>query len=245
MPCFLHFLLFGIFARACSQQGSFALTLTPTAIVASRVNVSSLVKATQFPITPEYRKYLEDAVLNYGRRIEVRVNEWHIEDGALVSAPPDTHDESAARSMFCTAISTVTQNMSDALGYHPIYSSLFLPAIFNQSAMRAVHRAVFTAADDERVLKTGYGWQAACEVYQFFTPPHCVEYLGRAQEECNDDGPHHSIIVLEYEESFVQASLVDLVFAWEGCGTSHQMFCRECGYGLERVCPDATSRDLG
>jgi hypothetical protein len=71
----LRFLLCMAGARAAAVGGPFALTLGPTTITATRVNISGSVETTKFPVTPECHEYFEDAVLYYGRRTEVRVNE--------------------------------------------------------------------------------------------------------------------------------------------------------------------------
>jgi hypothetical protein len=227
----LQFLLCMTGARAAAAGGPFALTLGPTTITASRVNISGSVETTNFPVTPEYHGYFEDAVLYYGRRIEVRVNEWYVEeDGTLVPAAPDTHDESAAESVSRTAITAVTQNMSDALGYRPTYSALFLPAIFNFSSAHAASDAIFPAKDG-RPVKVGRGWQGPCRAYNLYR----CELLGRPSEDCHDDGPMNSFLVLEYEESYLYVWLVDLMFEWEGFIRKSESFCRDCGYRFQEV----------
>ncbi|KAF1828211.1 hypothetical protein BDW02DRAFT_512930 [Decorospora gaudefroyi] len=132
--------------------------------------------------------------------------------------------------MFSTVVAAVTESLSATLGYHPRYSAIFLPRVFNQSTKHAAMDAVFTSSDYDRDVRIGFHWQSACEPFDFF---HRSERLGRAVGDCNEDGPESSIVVLEYEEGYLHASLVGVMFEWEGYASAYRRFCRECGASFQ------------
>jgi hypothetical protein len=91
----------------------------------------------------------------------------------------------------------------------------------------------FTPDDDDRPIVDRSGAGAACEAYDLF---HRPDLIGRAPEDCNDDGPLNIIVGIEYEQDYMHVRLYEMVYEWEGYPPNGGEFCRECGLRFEKVC---------
>jgi hypothetical protein len=216
-------------AHHSQRQGPFALTLNPTSIIASRVNSSGRVELRTYQVTSEYLSYFDDTISQFDP--QNRFNEsWECSKAAI--------------STFRTAIAGITKDLTGSLGYRPKYSTLVFPAIFSRSSWCAAYRAIRTSPDDDdrpfdqlkiddRPFSERHGGAAACEAYDLF---HRCDRLGRAPEDCNDDGPVNLIIGVEYEQSYMHVRLFEMVYDHHGYANVAEKMCLECGLRFNKVC---------
>lgn len=193
---------------ASTLESPYGLTFTPTAVVASRFNASGYIELTQIPLGSTYRKFYQHVVDQY--------------DPSTDNDSPN--DESGTESLFRTAVVPLTERLRNELGHEPEYVALFFPSVFSFSARTAAVDGVLGDHYD-RPMKDGPAWQATCEAYGFLQGKN----LGRDPDECNDEGPPNFVIVLEYEENFLYAWLLDVAFGLEVCYPEQSRFCKECG----------------
>ncbi|KAF2866632.1 hypothetical protein BDV95DRAFT_611683 [Massariosphaeria phaeospora] len=221
-------LLFPLTYANDNAQFPYALTFGSSTLTASWFTKSEGIKAIQFPVDSKYRAYFEDALASFGKRI-MRRGEWHVMAGdELVPAPPDTHNEDTAVSLFRDAAQQVSRNLSATLGFEPTYAALTLSSVFNQSSTKAATDAIFP---------NGMGFIHSIKSLNKVAPAACVAHrldlcgnLGRTPAECADkDSISNLILVLEYEKEYLY---VDLVFVYSEYRTfpsvGHEML-REFG----------------
>jgi hypothetical protein len=199
------------------QEGPFGITMNPTTIIASRINASGIVELTVSHASKEYISYYENIAQRFNPRDK-----------------PDAYVDEEAISMFRTAFDPITQDLTLKLGHPPKYSALVYPVIFKHPSWRAAWTAITTPLDDDddRPVKMADRARAACAGYDLFNRCHLI---GRAPQDCNEDGPTNLILGIEYEQSYMYIGIFEMVFEWQGYAPVDGQFCRECGLGFEHV----------
>jgi hypothetical protein len=203
------------------QEGPFGITMNPTTILASRISASGTVDLSRYPATKEYISYYEDIAQRFDPQDK-----------------PSVYVDEAAISMFRTAFDPVTRDLTQKLGHPPKYSALVYPAIFKHPSWRAAWTAITTPLDDDdRPVKMADRARAACAGYDLFN--RC-DLIGRASQDCNEDGPTNLILGVEYEQSYMHIGIFEMVFEWQGYAPVDGQFCRECGIRFKHVSQSST-----
>jgi len=196
------------------HESPFGLTFTPSAVLASRYNVSGLVEVTRYPVNSKYQTYYDEAVHGHGLRKERR---------------RDDHDESAphlaAVALFRHIVDPITTDLNEQLEYEPTYATLFMPSVFHDDIIAAAGEAVFGRTSLERPIKYGPSHGATCHAYDFLGCKH----LNRAPGECNWDGPENLVLLLEYEKDYLYAFLKAVGFHLGTYSVTAQEICKGCG----------------
>jgi hypothetical protein len=197
----------------------FGVTFSPSAIFTSRYNASGRVHTTKHPTSPEYITYFNDALDIYGQPDKT---------------DPLTHYHSRAYnatwSVFEASIDPVTATLTKELGHKPEYRAVFIPSIFHRDVIGAAGEAVFRVHDQPNMI--GHNPLAATAAYKFLECAH----LGRAPEECNDEGPVNYVLVLEYEKEYLGAMLKEVEFYLGTFPPKGDVVCMECGERYREVC---------
>jgi len=210
---FLTQCLLASMSPTLDTQPRFGIFFSPTTITASRFNSSGLLELTKFRASPKYQTYYHNAV-----------------DG---SHPADG-DFNEAKSMFEHAIGPLTSILNKQLGEPPEYASLFLPSIFDEQTRGAAFEAII--GDPEYATKAALVQNAACWPYGFLEGKN----LGRPPHECVADGPESSVLVLEDEEAYVHAWIVEVAFELGTYFVNQDKICKNCGEVLREVSTYAT-----
>lgn len=138
-----------------------------------------------------------------------RFGDWFVQDGdLLVAAPLDTHDSERARSIFKEALASLKVAAAEALGHHHItLGAVSTPQYFNSSSKGAVMDALQAIEPKMRQRWQVVGsFQAIRMAYALDS----CEGFGLDARICDiDDGPHF-VLVVEYEEGFLQLSILDV-----------------------------------
>lgn len=187
-------------------ESPYGLAFSPSTVIASRFNSSGNIELMKYSLGDEYQTYFQHAVQQYG-------------------SPMDRNrDMSSAVSIFQKAIGPVTKSLSEQLGQMPEYAALFIPSIFDWKVRNAAVSAVFGDHLD-RAIRPGWAREATCPGYRFLEG----ENLGRRLEECVDEGPENMILVLEYENDYLYAWLMEVEFELQTYPVHLQEICKECG----------------
>jgi hypothetical protein len=96
----------------------FALTFTPTSILASRFNASGHIEVTRHPASLEYQAYYQDTIRLY--------------DTCTRHSP---EERTTTTSIFRRAIAPITESLGKQLGHTPDYATIFLPAVFDSDTV--------------------------------------------------------------------------------------------------------------
>jgi hypothetical protein len=212
----LHASLFTlrVFANTHRNNGAspFGVSFSPSTIFTSRYTASGSVEITRHPASPEYRKYYYDTVDKFGQTQEIE------------------ELQNNARFIFQYDIALVTENLRKQFGYEPEFSTVFLPSIFSDNVIAAAAGTLFPKT--ERITKAGPTQQAACLGFGFLDGKN----LGRPIEDCNSDGPESFVLLLEYENEYLYASFMSVVFELGTYYVRHKQLCKDCGEGSHQVC---------
>jgi hypothetical protein len=213
-----------VFARvpAPSVPGiRFGITFSPTTITTSRLDASGSLELNKFPVSSSYQAYYREAVHNF-----------NVSNYAF--------DEANVKSIFHDAMNTVTEKLSEQVGHAPEYAALFLPSIFDSNTQNVASDAILGIP--EYATKTAPSRQAACYGYGFLEGRN----LGRPQDECTGYGPESLVLLLEYEQEYIYAWLLEVTFELgtyyvntekicKGCGERHQEVSRSAGLSVIHI----------
>ncbi|KAF1839802.1 hypothetical protein BDW02DRAFT_10970 [Decorospora gaudefroyi] len=177
-------------------------------IIASRYTASGSLEVVKQPTTPEFKQYYDDIVRDYETPTE--------EDN-----PGDKKEDIMAT--LKNALAPLTATLTEKLGHTPIYVSLFLPSVFKSQKHYAHVRALY---DNETMhLNHMTRHQAAsvamCSCWGFANGKD----IGGGWW---DPGTQDQILVLEYEQDYLLASLHDLEWSMPFFA-DFEHFSRECG----------------
>jgi hypothetical protein len=81
--------------------------------------------------------------------------------------------------------------------------------VFHYKIVKAVMNAIFQ--NSECTIKAGPAREAACHGFGFVGGRN----LRRAPQECHEDGPENSILVLQYEKEYLYAFFLEVALSWE------------------------------
>ncbi|KAH7384460.1 hypothetical protein BKA66DRAFT_462239 [Pyrenochaeta sp. MPI-SDFR-AT-0127] len=193
-----------------SRESRFGLSFSPTTVIASRFNSSGSIELTEFSASSEYQTYYRGAV-----------HKLHVSDHDI--------DEANVKSIFHQTISPITESLNEQIGHVPEYAALFLPSIFDSRTRIAAADAIFL--DAHYATKTGSSRQAACYGYGFLEGKN----LGLPPYECTENGPENFIFVLEYEEEYMYAWLLDVAFELGTYYVKQEKVSKGCGEGYRKV----------
>ncbi|KAL8687772.1 MAG: hypothetical protein Q9224_005055 [Gallowayella concinna] len=172
-----------------------------------------------------YQAYLRDTLVSEGVRIQSQ-GEWYIrQGGALIPAPPDTHGFDHAQAIFVDALQTIKRAAIEAV-HHPLeIAAVSRPEHFNESSKQAVIEALMEVEPSsyrqhwQVIRSTVASWLA----YGLFT----CDGLGMDSAACDiDEGPHR-VLIVEYQETYLQLFIVDV--AAETCEIESRTQFHELG----------------
>jgi hypothetical protein len=201
----------------------FGLAFSPTSISASRFSISGVIEVTRYPASPEYQAYYRTAVLH---AVESR-------DDRHASNYTASAEHKNTVAMFRKEIVPITQSLHKQLGHPPTYASLFLPPVFSADTRRSASDAILPRYEDDVNTGEGSSSRAACYAFGFLE----CQNLGRAPEECRDDGdgPLSSVLLLEYEDDYLWAWLQEVDFELGSPWTHLEKLCKGCGEHFRQV----------
>jgi hypothetical protein len=200
-----------IFARkALDLSSRFGLSFSPSTITASRFNSSGSIELTKFPASPEYQSYYRDAV-----------QQFQVSHNTITKFDP--------ASIFHNSIKPVNDALRKQLRHAPEYAVIFLPSIFDHRAIIAADEAILQ--DPMYATKVGLFREAALWWYGFLD----CKNLGRAPDECNDDGPRNTILLFEYEEDYLYIWVLAVDFELGLYDVSDHHICKDCGEKYRKV----------
>jgi hypothetical protein len=196
----------------------FGLSFSPTTITASRIDSTGSIELIKYPVNPGYKAYYHDAIHAKG-----------------LSAPENDDPQLQAdrRSMFHHLITPFINSLTKQLGHEPEFASIFLPSVFHSRVKSDAIHAIYSDISD-RAIKAGPAPQAICHGYGFFQGKH----IRRSVDECNGNGPESFIFVLEYEEEYLYAWLMETDFEQEMHLERHEKLGIDCGEKHRQVSYD-------
>lgn len=195
-------------------ESPFGITITPSTVIASRINSSRMIELTRHPLGPAYKAVYHDAVDHFDTQ-------------------PTKPGNSTNAAVFLESIKSVTKILENQLGHSPIYKSLFVPSIFHPTVRDAAAEGILTEDQLDQPFRLGWAREAICPGYGFLE----CRNLGRTREECVDGGAVNLIFALEYEKEYLYAWLVEVEFELQTYPAMHSKFCRECGERNSAVSP--------
>jgi hypothetical protein len=190
---------------------------------ASRFSISGIVEVTLYPASPEYQAYYRTAVLH------------------AVESRDDRHASNYTAS--AEHKNTVAMFRKETVPNHPeltqaARSSVYLCVavslpVFSADTRRSASDAILPHYEDDVNTCEGLSSRAACYAFGFLE----CQNLGRAPEECRDDGdgPLSSVLLLEYEEDYLWAWLQDVDFELGNPWTHLEKLCKGCGDRFRQV----------
>ncbi|KAL9623947.1 MAG: hypothetical protein Q9204_007909 [Flavoplaca sp. TL-2023a] len=155
----------------------------------------------------EYRSYHADVLANEGVRIN-SWGEWYVrERGSLVPSPSDLHDHDRTQSIFVDALRTIQEAASQTLQRPLQIATVSVPEHFNDSSALAVIEAFKEVEPSYKqpwqVIKSGAAtWLA----YGLYT----CEALGLNHDDCDVDYDLNTMIMVEYDETYLQLSTANV-----------------------------------
>jgi hypothetical protein len=190
---------------------------------ASRFSISGIVEVALYPASPEYQAYYRTAVLH---AVESR-------DDRHASNYTASAEHKNTVAIFRKEIVPINQSLHKQLGHPPTYASLFLPPVFSADTRRFASDAILPRYEDDVNTGEGSSSRATCYAFGFLE----CQNLGRAPEECRDDGdgPLSSVLLLEYEEDYLWAWLQDVDFELGNPWTHLEKLCKGCGEQFRQV----------
>jgi hypothetical protein len=123
----------------------------------------------------------------------------------------------------------MVNNLTEQLSYAPEFSAISLPSVLRRDSWYGATGAVF--GESEYVTKLSTTHQAACWAYGFLEGRN----LGRALDDCKEDGPENYILVLEFEAEYLYAWLVNVAFELGAYWDDEKKFCERCGEKFRKV----------
>ncbi|KAF2029127.1 hypothetical protein EK21DRAFT_68303 [Setomelanomma holmii] len=193
-----------------SLESRFAVSFSPTTIIASRFNTSVFIELSTFLAPSKYETYHRNIAHSY-------------------PAQSQDFDEVNVASIFQHAIRPVAESLTEQLGREPEYASLFLPPIFDGRTQLAASDAILR--DAQYATRVGPSHNAVCFPYGFLEGKN----LGRPLHECTEDGPENLTFVLEYQKDYFYAWLVVVAFELGTYPVMEQKICKDCGEGNREV----------
>tara|TARA_R110002003_G_scaffold124_3_gene11221 strand:- start:59924 stop:60631 length:708 start_codon:yes stop_codon:yes gene_type:complete len=184
----------------------FGITFSPTTITTSRLDASGSLELNKFPVSSSYQAHYHEAVHKFN-----------------VSNHGRAFDEANVKSIFHDVMNTVTEKLSEQVGHAPEYAALFLPSIFDSNTQNAASDAIHGIP--EYATKTAPSRQAACYGYGFLEGRN----LGRPQDECTGYGPESLVLLLEYEQEYIYAWLLEVTFELGTYYVNTEKICKGCG----------------
>jgi hypothetical protein len=205
----------------------FALTFTPTSILASRINASGSIEVTKHAASLEYQAYYYSTI--------------RLHDTCLRHSP---EDRTIITSIFRRTIAPVTESLGKQLGHAPDYAAIFLSVVFDSDSVYAAG-LVLRPDDDSRVtyaINHAHSRRIAADAFGFLegnyvgSVPDIGDTLSERFEKCEDAYP--LILVLEYEKQYLSAGVHTL--DWEQLilfMDSDPVICFACGEQAREVSP--------
>ncbi len=138
-----------------------------------------------------------------------RRGNWFIQDGdLLVPAPPDTHDPERARAVFTEALTSLKKAAAEVLVDQRItLGAVSAPQYFNDSSKAAVMDAL---QDVEPRMRQKWQVITSLQAMRLAYGLNSCEGFGLGARICDIDDGTHYILVVEYEESFLQLYILDV-----------------------------------
>ncbi|KAL8808153.1 MAG: hypothetical protein Q9182_000217 [Xanthomendoza sp. 2 TL-2023] len=156
-----------------------------------------------------YTKEMCDPIRERVEEEGIRMGEWYIrEGGVLIPAPPEPHDSDHAQAIFVDALQTIKKAAVEVV-HHPLeVAAISRPEHFNESSTAAVIDALIKVEPSsyrqpwQVIRSTVASWLA----YGLFT----CEGLGMDSETCDIDEDPHRVLIVEYQETYLQLFIVDV-----------------------------------
>jgi hypothetical protein len=172
----------------------FALTFTPTSILASRFNASGDIEVTKHPASLEYQAYYHDTTRLY--------------DTCNRHSP---NDRTTTTSKFRRAIAPVTESLGKQLGHTPDYAAIFLPAVFDHSTLLGARAALFCGNRLVSAIDYAHSHRVAADAFGFLEGKYVgpVPDIGDTvfDRYGNFERPDPLFLVLEYEKDYLSVGL--------------------------------------
>jgi hypothetical protein len=195
----------------------YSLSFGPATLTASRFNASGSIETTKLETGPEYQQYYHESL---DKLTPGTVHGSSVHDNVVATL----RGEVGAMTAMLTRGSAATAE----------YAAVFVPSIFDGHVQDAAHEAVFPDGSDVYgFINQGPNLKVACEGFGFL---ECKQIRRRPEECNNDDGLETLILVLEYEEDYLRAGVVEILWEERMFPVNRQKTCVRCGERGSKVC---------
>lgn len=202
----------------------YVLSFGLNTIIAARLNASGHLEVAKFKTSLAYQHFY----YTYLNDLDKPMSNLTRSQADYQST---THAERVH--VFRQEFSTVFNGLTNLLSYTPEFASLSLPSLFAWPVRKAALEAL--SPDETEQYGHFYSWQnikIACEAFKF----HQCKDISRQSKECHDRGPVTMIFVLEYEDGYIHAALLEMGWDWEEFTIMEEKTCVGCGEKMRQVC---------
>jgi hypothetical protein len=166
-------------------ETSYALTFSPSTILASRFNASGGIETTTFKASLEYQQYYQENL----QSLKTSLPAWVQPKNVHKSTPNQKNI-----AILCDNVEFVTGRLTEIWGLYPDYAAVFLPPMFHSDVQRAVQFTAITR-ENRGMINYGSSMKIACGEFDFFSGKLVRQTL---DERDNHEGPETMFLVLDY-----------------------------------------------